>query len=56
MIFVFLCTTNTILDKKIIKQMSEINNSGKKGYCMLYAFTAFFFFIMTWAYVYWYNF
>ncbi len=36
--------------------MSEIHNSGKKGYCMLYIFGFFFFVIITWIYVYWSNF
>ncbi|MFT5763637.1 MAG: hypothetical protein ACI8VT_001526 [Saprospiraceae bacterium] len=35
--------------------MSDIHNSGKKGYLVLYVFMFFFFFFITWAYVYYSN-
>ena len=36
--------------------MSDINNAGGKGYCMLYAFIFFFIFVVTVVAVYYKNF
>jgi len=36
--------------------MDHIENEGKKGYCLLYFFVAFFLFIILWASVYYSNF
>jgi hypothetical protein len=34
----------------------HIENAGKKGYCLMYFFIAFFLFIITWASIYYSNF